>query len=527
MPFLFPITKTSVSDALVLGELDSVNVRSTVSLTSTAGNGISGVGANHRALIFGQVDAALDGVALTSSQSAKVVIDRLAQITAGDDGIAAAGDATSILNNGAIVALGGSGIALSGGAGGVVGTGSAPPADPRLRLTNTGTITGATGVTASGRAILLVNDGKITGYDGIVIDISGGAVDTQGLAAKGLIVNRGTIEGGIRDTSLLRDTVRNSGLISGDVSLSNLAKSLYNSGHISGDITFENANIVLKNTGTIDGSITFKSGSGQIDLANGSVEGKVSLSNAGGSVVRVGDGSVSVAAGSSIDYINFSGTNSGVVILQDTLSGESYDVVGGASLGTQFSGFQRISGSNFNDTFNVDSATAMFFGLAGDDTLIGGAGANKLNGGVGADSLFGGDGKDTLKGDGGNDVLAGQAGTDQLTGGRGRDTFVFDATGLGQAAPDRIMDFSGTRGEARGDGDRIDLSAIDANAATVKNDPFVFIGLEGFHNVAGEVRYATNGSDAQVFADTNGDGFADLTINLDNTTLLSSVDFVL
>jgi Ca2+-binding RTX toxin-like protein len=152
---------------------------------------------------------------------------------------------------------------------------------------------------------------------------------------------------------------------------------------------------------------------------------------------------------------------------------------------------------------------------------IGGTGnalSNVLTGNNGDNVLDGGPGADKLNGAAGDDVLIGGAGTDGLTGGSGRDVFVFRPgdTAVGPAR-DVIVDFS--PGE-----DRIDLSGFDASVASAQH-AFVWIGGQGFHRLAGELRF----SGGIVQADLNGDGRADLEIGVHLPTgqTLSSSDFLL
>ena len=84
-----------------------------------------------------------------------------------------------------------------------------------------------------------------------------------------------------------------------------------------------------------------------------------------------------------------------------------------------------------------------------------------------------------LCGGDGNDRLQGGAGGDILIGGKGADTFVF--TALTDSSPtsgsDAIRGGDGGRafeGIGSADGDRIDLSAIDANSVVAGNQAFVF-----------------------------------------------------
>ncbi|WP_436041195.1 M10 family metallopeptidase C-terminal domain-containing protein, partial [Rhizobium sp. LjRoot98] len=86
---------------------------------------------------------------------------------------------------------------------------------------------------------------------------------------------------------------------------------------------------------------------------------------------------------------------------------------------------------------------------------------------------------------------------------------------------DTIFDFSGTGG------DRIDLSAIDANTAASGNQAFTYVGTAAFTGKAGELRYVKAASDTYVYGDVNGDGKADFAIHLDDAVSLAKGYFVL
>jgi len=223
-------------------------------------------------------------------------------------------------------------------------------------------------------------------------------------------------------------------------------------------------------------------------------------------------------------------------------------------------------------------------GGAGADTIIGNSGANTLTGNAGADFLSGGDGNDVLRGgagmdvlDGGNgidavtyteggvgvtvnlatgvgsggnaqgdsygsienvngstgndtiignasaNVLNGWAGKDTLTGGGGADTFTFSAIAhsVVGANADRITDFSHAQA------DRVDLSAIDANAAVSGDQAFTFIGTALYSHNAGELRYSVAGGVTTIAGDINGDGTSDFHIQLTGSIGLVAADFVL
>ena len=174
-----------------------------------------------------------------------------------------------------------------------------------------------------------------------------------------------------------------------------------------------------------------------------------------------------------------------------------------------------------DDTFHLSDSWDFVKGQGGDDKMFGNGGRDELHGGRGADSLSGGQG---------NDTLLGEFGKDGLRGGGGKDDFVFsrlEHSGNRTATADVIVDFQ--RGQ-----DRIDLRAIDAFAATSKNDALVWKGTSGFSSAtSGEVRYqkydkAGTGNDyTMVFVDNDGDRGAEMAIRLTGLHNLTAGDFVL
>ena len=134
-----------------------------------------------------------------------------------------------------------------------------------------------------------------------------------------------------------------------------------------------------------------------------------------------------------------------------------------------------FNGGDGNDTLDGSAANGPLLGRggAGDDLLIGGSGRDVLLGGAGNDTLQGGAGADTLNGGTGNDILIGGLGRDVLTGGPGADVFRFLSTDdlpapHGRVGPETITDFS------QAQGDRIDLSAIDADVTAPGKQAFLF-----------------------------------------------------
>jgi Ca2+-binding RTX toxin-like protein len=183
-------------------------------------------------------------------------------------------------------------------------------------------------------------------------------------------------------------------------------------------------------------------------------------------------------------------------------------------------GSDKIYGLAGDDLIQGGDGDDLVWGGIGSDTLKGDDGNDSLWGGDGNDTLVGGNGDDILYGDAGNDILQAGAGSDIMTGGAGNDIFRFRPEDVGGGAIDTITDF--TRGQ-----DKIDLSAIDAKAATAANEVFSFIGTQSFHKVAGELRYEQVGGQTKIYGDVNGDGVADFTIVLSKAMPLSAGDFAL
>ncbi|MDW9633600.1 calcium-binding protein [Sinorhizobium meliloti] len=174
-------------------------------------------------------------------------------------------------------------------------------------------------------------------------------------------------------------------------------------------------------------------------------------------------------------------------------------------------------------TYNIsDDAALIARALVGHDTFSGGSGSDTFNGQAGNDVIRGNIGADFLIGGRGNDILHGGRDQDELTGGSGSDTFVYMSVKESRAhswAQDTIVDF--TRD------DRIDLSAIDANALTRTNNGFTFIGGKEFRGNAGELRYVKDADDTYIYADINGDKQADFSIHLDTAMTIEKGFFVL
>ena len=147
---------------------------------------------------------------------------------------------------------------------------------------------------------------------------------------------------------------------------------------------------------------------------------------------------------------------------------------------------------------------------------------------TGGDQFQGGAGVDTFNGLDGNDVMIGGGGADRLTGGLGADLFKY--LGLGDAPyflvrSEKITDFSAA------EGDRIDLSAIDAKSNTVFNDAFTYLGLADFSptNATGQLifDYDETLNLGGLFGSVNADATPELAIWLPGVSSLSASSLIL
>jgi Ca2+-binding RTX toxin-like protein len=175
------------------------------------------------------------------------------------------------------------------------------------------------------------------------------------------------------------------------------------------------------------------------------------------------------------------------------------------------------------DTATIDDDAALIArALTGHDDFSGGSGSDTFNGQAGNDRLSGNYGEDTLIGGRGNDILHGGRDQDFLTGGSGADNFLYYSVKESRAnfsEGDTIYGFTSE--------DKIDLSAMDANATTRTNNTFTFLGEAEFTGRPGQLRYERTASGTEIYADINGDAVADMSIFLDTVMTLDKGFFVL
>src|SRR6266704_558977 len=191
------------------------------------------------------------------------------------------------------------------------------------------------------------------------------------------------------------------------------------------------------------------------------------------------------------------------------------------------------SGNNVLDGGNgVDTASYAFAGSAVTVSLAvttaqatGGSGSDTL---TAIENLIGSAFNDMLTGNAGNNVLTGGLGQDTMSGGLGNDIFAFHAlaeTGLTSTSADVITDF--VPGQ-----DRIDLSTLDANAATAAaNEAFTFIGGAAFSttDATGQLRYEYDATTAtgMLYGSTDANSAPEFAIKLIGVSSLAATDFVL
>ncbi|WP_050532388.1 M10 family metallopeptidase C-terminal domain-containing protein [Pseudaestuariivita atlantica] len=214
--------------------------------------------------------------------------------------------------------------------------------------------------------------------------------------------------------------------------------------------------------------------------------------------------------GQGTDIADYSGAGGRVLVdLQSDVSGAGFARFfdAGAGAGARFDGVENVTGGAFADNLRGDGA------------------ANVLSGGGVSDRLYGRAGNDTLDGGAGADAFYGNLGADEMTGGPGavRDRFIYfqaNETGVGPGNRDVITDF--TPGE-----DRIELSRIDADITQGFKQRFDFVGDAAFSGTAGELRFEQQGGITVVQADRDGDGVADMEIELTGTHTLTVDDFLI
>lgn len=202
----------------------------------------------------------------------------------------------------------------------------------------------------------------------------------------------------------------------------------------------------------------------------------------------------------------------------------------------------NITGTSTGDTIfayggkdyvNADAGDDYIDGGDGDDVLWAGIGNDDVHGGNDNDQIYGYLGDDKLYGDAGNDFLFGGIGQDTMTGGPGADTFVIGTYHFSANAPDSTLDDPDyIKDFSHAQGDKIDVSPIDANELWGGNQAFSFIGDGDFTGAAGQLRYEIHDVKpgyhyTAILGDMDGDGVADFQVNAAGKINFVASDFIL
>jgi len=317
----------------------------TGTITARAGNGIDVVqgAAGGRTVIDNLGTIQSEGLRGIQINATNALVRNSGSITTYDTGIYALGDGNRIVNSGS-VATGDEGIWANFSGTTIVNSGSVIVDEQAIRISGGGT----------GEA-LVRNSGDLTAdtYYTVALLTGSNAVD---------FFNSGTVTSADGGAVFMNGTggnlLRNTGDIAGETfSLlgGNGAETLRNLGIMEGDVELSGGNDWITNAGTIDGDVSLGAGD---DTYRGKGAGDVSGS------VEGGTGNDFLRGSSADDVLN---------------GGTDLDSVYGRG------GDDHVMGGNQRDHV---------FGNAGDDRVDGGGGADVINGGRGDDVLIGGGGAD-------------------------------------------------------------------------------------------------------------------------------------
>ncbi|NJD05976.1 MAG: calcium-binding protein, partial [Methylococcaceae bacterium] len=278
----------------------------------------------------------------------------------------------------------------------------------------------------------------------------------------------------------------------------------------------------------------------------------------GDDLLRGGAGSDTLDGGAGQDCAAWEGANGSVTVNLAT------GTAAGAAGSDVLIAIEDITGSSsFGDTLTGDGNVNVIEGRGGDDVIEGAGGDDVLDGGAGVDSvsyrdaasfvyvdltvgqsefgagvdqlsgfenvigsenwddgLIGDAAGNEIDGLGGADAIVGSGGADELRGGLGKDTFIYGGTSDADAAfglTEEIEDF--TSGV-----DKISLVNIDTDPVLAGDQGFAFIGSDAFSGGGvAQVRFSAG----VVYADSNGDGTADMAIALTGVNSVMATDFLL
>ena len=174
-----------------------------------------------------------------------------------------------------------------------------------------------------------------------------------------------------------------------------------------------------------------------------------------------------------------------------------------------------------SDTFEIVIGGG---GTGGGEDIFGTFGADDITGTDASERIFGLLGADDIMAGAGNDTIWGGSGADFMWGEAGADTFAFD---FARESPykarkfDVLMDFNSA------EGDKIDLSAMDANLLRFGNQTFRFEGSGDGWAGRGRIDYNFANGDTRVFGYVDRDKSPDFYLEIEGIVDLQASDFIL
>lgn len=272
--------------------------------------------------------------------------------------------------------------------------------------------------------------------------------------------------------------------------------------------TGETANQKFDGSGLTFGSLTIKTGifgGKKSDILIGTTAGDTIVGGTGADILKGLDGRDFLFGGAGNDML-LGGAGD-----DDLMGGEGDDILSGGE-GRDYANYSDLpNDGRTGPGLTIDLrivGKAQDTGIAGRDTI---SGVENLIGSFLDDVLHGNGQNNYLNGSSGDDILIGGRGADLLSGGTGADRFVLEDrldSAVGTANRDIILDF------LRPDGDKIDLSLVDANIQLAGDQSFFLGGRGAFTKQAGELVQVRVNTTLKLLGDTNGDGMADIAIDL-------------
>jgi Ca2+-binding RTX toxin-like protein len=250
------------------------------------------------------------------------------------------------------------------------------------------------------------------------------------------------------------------------------------------------------------------------------------LGGAGADYLYGGAASDSLDGGSDNDYLDgeagddtmVGGAGNDVFIVDSAADQTIEDLNGGSD----------IVRAGISWTLGANIETLQLQGSAHIDGT-GNALANNLQGNDGNNVLSGGLGVDTINGGAGADRIVGGVGNDLLTGGTGADTFVVLAESVyaSKAPAGKALEIDFVYDLSKAQGDKIDLSAIDADSMTTGDQAFHLVSAFGKHGGEMTLAYTASANQTVLSLDGDGDGKADYQMKITGDVHLDSGGWLL